>query len=122
MTENKPVKKSQRVSMSKQRLAKTADEIEEVAVAAALAGKKEAVKGAERLETAADMAAAGAVLLAHGASDITRAADEKVMSERMAVLSDVVAVAVVDVAEGAEMLAASGMWACPRRPGGHDER
>jgi hypothetical protein len=46
--------------------------------------------------------------LAKGTRDLTRAQDEKVMSERMAVLSDVVTVAgVVDIAEGAEMLAAS---------------
>jgi hypothetical protein len=107
MTTNKPTK-SQRVSVSKRKLAATAHEIEQVASAAAIAGEKEALHGAELLEEAEALAAAGAVSLAQGASDLTRAQDEQLMSERMAVLSDVVGVAgVVDIAEGAEMLAAS---------------
>jgi hypothetical protein len=82
--------------------------MQEVASAAVIAGQQEALHGAERLDTAGEMVAAGAMGLAKGASDLTRAQDAKLMSERMAVLSDVVAIAgVVDIAEGAEMLAAS---------------
>jgi len=105
---NTKLAKKNRVSVSKTKLAKTADGLEEMANSAAISGTDELMHGAQRVETGEDMAAAGAVLLAKGASDVTRAADAKIVSDRMAVLSDVVAVAgVVDVAEGAEMLAAS---------------
>jgi hypothetical protein len=100
--------KSKRVSISKRKLADSAGEIENVAAAAAIIGGQEAAIGAERLEAAEDMAAAGAVLLAQGASNVTQAVDQKIMSDRMAVLSDAVAVAgMVDVAEGVEILARS---------------
>lgn len=108
MAIEKPIEKSKLVSVSKRKLAETAREMGEVAIAAAQAGKQEAVHGAERLEAAAELATAGSVVFAQGASDLTRAKDEKVMAGRMAVLSEAVAVAgVVDIAEGAEMLAAS---------------
>jgi hypothetical protein len=100
--------KSKRVSISKRKLAENAGEIENVAAAAAMAGGQEAALGAERLETAEDMAAAGAVLLAQGASNVTQAVDQKIMSDRMAVLSDAVGVAgMADVAEGVAILAKS---------------
>ncbi len=100
--------KSKRVSISKRKLAENAGEIENVAATAAMIGGQEVATGAERLETAEDMAAAGAVLLAQGASNVTQAVDQKIMSDRMAVLSDAVAVAgMADVAEGVAILAKS---------------
>jgi len=107
MTGEKPTK-SKRVSISKRKLADTASEIENVAATAAITGGQVAAIGAERLEIAEDMAAAGAVLLAQGASNVTQAVDQKIMSDRMAVLSDAVAVAgMADVAEGVAILAKS---------------
>jgi hypothetical protein len=107
MTTTEPTE-SQEITVSKDRLVTTANEMEQAAVAAAVAGQQEAALGVERLEAAGDLAAAGAVMMAKGASDITQAVDQKIVSERLAAISDVVAVAgVVDVAEGAEMLAAS---------------
>jgi len=79
MAEKKRIK-SQRVSISKRKLANTAGEMEEAAFVAATIGIQETVHGAERLETAGDMSETGAVLLAKGASDITQAADVDVMS------------------------------------------
>jgi len=107
VAKNKPTK-SKRVSVSKRKLNETADEMEQVAVVAAVAGEVEMIEGAQRLDEAADMAATGALLMGKGASDLTRAEDEKLMSDRMAVLSDVVSAAgMVDIEEGVEMLAAS---------------
>ena len=107
MAKNKPAK-AQRVSVSKRKLNETAGAMEQAAVLAAVTGEKEVIQGAERLDAAADMASAGAVLMGKGASDLTKAEDAKLMSERMAVLSDVVSAAgSADIAQGAAMLAAS---------------
>ena len=107
MTSKKPTK-SKRVSISKRKLADNASEIENVATTAAITGGQVAALGAERLEAAEDMAAAGAAMLAQGASDVTQAVDQKIMSDRMAVLSDAVGVAgMADVAEGVAILAKS---------------
>ncbi|NJD58227.1 MAG: hypothetical protein C3F13_19565 [Anaerolineales bacterium] len=110
MVEKKAIKstKRQRVTVSKNKLAATANDIEDAAIAAAISGEQEAIQGANKLKEAAQIGAVGTDFIAQGASDLTRAAYERIMSERMAVLSEVVATAgVVDVAEGAEMLAAS---------------
>lgn len=107
MAKNK-LAKSQRVSVSKRKLGETADALEQVAVVAAVAGEVEMIEGAQKLDEAADMAATGAVLMGKGASDLTRAEDQKLMSDRMAVLSEVVGAAgVTDIEQGVEMLAAS---------------
>jgi hypothetical protein len=107
MTINKTTK-SRRVSVSKRKLAETADQMEGAAIVAAITGEQEVIHGTEQLNEAREMEEVGTAFIAKGASDVTRAVDEKVVSQRMAVLSDVVATAgVVDVAEGAEMLAAS---------------
>ncbi len=107
MTGKKPTK-SKRVSISKRKLADSASEIENVAATAAITGGQVAALGAERLEAAEDMAAAGAAMLAQGASNVTQAVDQKIMSDRMAVLSDAVGVAgMADVAEGVAILAKS---------------
>ena len=107
MAKNK-LAKSQRVSVSKQKLGETADAMEQVAVVTAVAGEMEVLEGAEKLDEAADMAATGAVLMGKGASDLTRAEDAKLMAGRMAVLSEVVGAAgVTDIEQGVDMLAAS---------------
>ena len=92
MAKNK-LAKSQRVSVSKRKLGETADAMEQVAVVTAVAGEMEVLEGAEKLDEAANMAATGAVLMGKGASDLTRAEDEKLMAGRMAVLSEVVGAA-----------------------------
>jgi hypothetical protein len=108
MAKTKLATRSKRVSVSKRKLNETADAMEQVAVVAAVAGETEMIEGAERLEMAADMAATGTVLVGKGASDLTRAEDERLVSDRLAVLSDVVGAAgIVDIQEGVEMLAAS---------------
>ena len=107
MTAGKTTKQG-RVSISKRKLAETADEMEGAAIVAAITGEQEVIHGVDQMKEAREMEAVGTAFIAKGASDLTRAVDEKVVSQRMAVLSDVVATAgVVDVAEGAEMLAAS---------------
>ena len=107
MAKNKPAK-SQRVSVSKRKLNQTAGAMEQAAVEAAVAGGQEMIEGAARLDAAADMAAAGAVLIGKGASNLTKAEDAKIMSGRMALLSDTVSAAgAADIAQGAAMLAAS---------------
>ena len=107
MAKNK-LAKSQRVSVSKRKLNETADAMEQAAVITAVAGEMEVIEGAEHLDQAADMAAIGAVLIGKGASDLTRAEDEKLMSDRMAVVSEVVGAAgMTDITQGVEMLAAS---------------
>jgi hypothetical protein len=104
------IKKSnpKRVSISKRKLAATAKEMQDSALAAAIAGEQEAIQGADKVKAAKVKEAVGNEYVVQGATHLTRAADEKAVSERMAILSDVVATAgVVDIAEGAEMLAAS---------------
>src|SRR5574339_116673 len=102
------VTKTQRVSVSKRKLSDKAEAIEQAAVVTAVTGGQEVIHGAARLDDAADMAAAGAVLIGQGASDRTKAEDARLMSERMSVLSDVVSAAgSADIAQGAAMLAAS---------------
>ena len=81
---------------------------EEAAELMAEAGAEQLVTGAEELELAGDLAADAAAELAAGASDLTRAEDALFVAERLSDLSGVVAAAgVVDMAEGAELLAAS---------------
>ena len=107
MAKNKPTK-SKRGEISKRKLDADIEGIEQAAVVVAVAGEQQVIEGAARLDAAADMAATGAVLMGKGASDLTRAEDEKIMSERMAVVSEVVGAAgAADIAQGAAMLAAS---------------
>ncbi len=107
MTNNK-LSESQDVTIRKSELADTAAEMEQAAVAAAIVGQQEAVHGAKRIESAGQLAADGQTLLVAGARDVPRAMDEKLVSDRLAVIGEAVAVAgVVDVAEGAAMLAES---------------
>jgi hypothetical protein len=100
--------KSRRVSISKRKLSNTAGAMQAAAVTTAIIGEQKALKGAEKLQQADDLGSVATIAIAKGASDLTRAEDVNLMSNRMAVLSDVVATAgVADVAQGAEMLAAS---------------
>ena len=105
---SKKLAKSDKVSVSKTQMAETANAMETVAVTAAIAGQMEVMDGAELMQEAGDMARTSAALGMAGASDLTRAVDEKIVAERLGVLSDVVAGAgIVDVAEGAAILAES---------------
>ena len=100
--------KTKRVSVSKTKLAETASGLEMAAAVTGLDGALQVADGAQQLEAAQEVADLGAVELAAGASNLTRAVDAGIVAERMARLSETVAVAgVVDVAEGADMLAAS---------------
>src|SRR5512138_3557600 len=97
--------KSQRVSVSKRKLNETADAMEQAAVVTAVAGEGAVLDGAQRLEEAADLAGASAVVMSKGASDLTRAEDTQLMANRMAVVSEVVGAAgAADIAQGAAML------------------
>src|SRR3990172_9177523 len=79
MAESKSKGTSKRVSISKRKLAQTAEDLEVAAVVAGIQGAAQVVEGAE-----------------------------EIVSQRMAKLSETVAVAgVVDMAEGIQMLAAS---------------
>jgi hypothetical protein len=101
-------KKSKKVSVSKQQLANTADQMEVAAVTAAIAGQMEAAHGVQQMQAAGQMSDDGTTMVAMGASEVTRAIDASVVSERLEVLSDAVAGAgIMDVAEGAAMLAES---------------
>ena len=105
MSEMEP-KKSQDLTVDKSKLADTADQMEQAAVQAAIAGQAEVIHGAERMQTAGQMSDDGTTLLVMGASDVTRAVDAQIVAERLEVLSDAVTVAgIVDVAEGAAILA-----------------
>ncbi len=107
MNANKTTK-SARISVSKRKLASTANEMENAAIATALAGEQKTLTGAGKLKEASELGIIGTNVIAKGASDLTRAVDTNIMSTRMAVVSEVVATAgVADVAQGAEMLAAS---------------
>ena len=100
--------KSKRVSMSKRKLAEKAEELEVAAIVTSVEGAQLVSQGEAELRAAGEVAAVGAAELAKGASDLTRAVDAEIVADRMARLSKAVEVAgVVDVAEGAEMLAAS---------------
>ena len=70
---NEKTTESKRGPISKRKLANTAVEMEDAAVVAATDRTLEAVHGAERLKAAGEIADAGSVLLAKGASDITQA-------------------------------------------------
>ena len=86
----------------------TALQVEAAAELAVEAGAEQMLAGAENLGFARDVAREAAGELAAGASDLTRAEDAFVVSQRLSDLSGVVAAAgAVDVAQGAELLAKS---------------
>ena len=87
MTEEKKGK-SKRVSVSKKKLAEQAEEMEVAAMATGIEGAMDMSEGADTLDLAGDVAAAGAAELAEGASDLTRAVDMEVVADRVAQLSN----------------------------------
>ena len=100
--------KSKRVSVSKKKLAETAEGMEVGAEMMAVSGVVGVAAGMETLEDTRKMVRAGAEELASGASDLTRAADTAFVAERVARLSDVVGEAgMVDMAQGVALLAHS---------------
>jgi hypothetical protein len=99
---------TKRVSISKQKLAKQAEAVEEAAVGLAIEGAVEMEEGKETLETGRVAVRLAAAEMAAGASDLTRAEDALLAASRMADLSDVVeAAGAVDMAQGVELLAES---------------
>jgi len=99
---------TKRVSVSKQKLAKQADALEGAAIGMGLEGAVGMAEGEETLQAAGDVARLAAAELAVGASKMTRAVDAELVASRMADLSEVVGEAgVVDMAQGAELLADS---------------
>ena len=76
----------------------------------ATAGVIDTAIGASELDAAGDTAAVAAAATAAGASDLTRAVDAEVVASRLADLSEIVSDAgALDIAEGVEMLTASGI-------------
>ena len=67
--------KSQRVSVSKNKLAETAVAAGVVGVESEIEGAERMVEGVETLQTAAAVGTVGKAALAAGASDLTRAED-----------------------------------------------
>ena len=101
--------KSKRVSVSKEKLAETGEELEVAGTVAEFEGAAGMVAGAQDLKVAKAAGAVGVAEVAAGASDLTRATDAALAAERMQQLSDIVGEAgVVDVAEGVDMLIKGG--------------
>ena len=101
--------KSKRVSVSKDKLAETGEELEVAGTVAEFEGAAGVVAGAQDLKVAKAAGAVGVAEVAAGASDLTRATDAALAAERMQQLSDIVGEAgVVDVAEGVDMLIKGG--------------
>jgi hypothetical protein len=82
--------KSKKVSVSKQQLAETGEDLEVVGVVAKLEGENQMVEGAEDLEVARTAVKIGVANVAAGSSDLTRAADAALVAERVQQLSEVV--------------------------------
>jgi hypothetical protein len=96
---------SKKVSVSKQQLAATGAELEVVGEIAEVEGAEEMVEGAENLEAAKVIGMVAVQQTAAASSDLTRAADAAIVSERVGELSEIVAAAgIVDVEEGVAML------------------
>ena len=101
--------KSKRVSVSKEKLAETGEELEVAGTVAEFEGAAGMVAGAQDLKVAKTAGVVGVAEVAAGASDLTRATDAALAAERMQQLSDIVGEAgVVDVAEGVDMLIKGG--------------
>jgi len=101
--------KSKKVSVSKQQLAETGEELRVVGDLAAGEGAVEVAEGAEDLAAAQTAVQIGVAKVAAASSDLTRAADAALVSERVQQLSDVVSMAgVTDVEEGVDMLMKGG--------------
>ena len=101
--------KSKDITVSKQQLAETGEELEEVGVVAKLEGENQVIEGVENLEVAKVAGRIAVRQTAAASSDLTRAADAAVVADRVKDLSEIVAVAgVVDVEEGVDMLIKGG--------------
>ena len=73
----------------------------------AVAGEMEVIKALSIWTRQRIWLQLSAVLIGKGASNVARAEDEKLMSDRMAVVSEVVGAAgMADITQGVEMLAA----------------
>ena len=100
---------SKKVVVSKKQLRETGEELEVVGEVAEVEGAIEVVEGAENLEAAKVIGMVAVQQTAAASSDLTRAADAAIVSEKVQELSEIVGVAgVVDVEEGVEMLMKGG--------------
>jgi hypothetical protein len=100
---------SKKVSVSKQQLAQTGEDLEVVGVVAKLEGENQLIEGAADLAVAQAAAQIGVAQVAAGASDLTRAADAAVVAGRVQELGEIVGAAgAVDVSEGVDMLLKGG--------------
>ena len=101
--------KSKNVTVSKQQLTETGEEMEVAGAVAQIAGMAEVAEGLDDLAVAQQAVRVGVSEVAAGSSDLTRAADAAHVAKRMRDLSEIVAAAgVVDVAEGVDMLLKGG--------------
>lgn len=99
---------AKRVSVSKKKLNETAQAVELGSQLEAAVGLGEVAEGMETLDEARTYVQAGAATLASASSNLTRAADAALVSERMAQMSAAVGEAgVVDLAQGEALLAES---------------
>ena len=98
-----------KVTVSKQQLAETGEELEVVGDLVAEDGAVEAAEGLDVLDVAQTAMRIGVVEVAAGSSDLTRAADAALVADRMQELSEVVSAAgIVDVEEGVDMIIKGG--------------
>jgi hypothetical protein len=101
--------KSKKVTVSKQQLLETGEELEVVGEVAEVEGALEVGEGVEGLEVAKVAGMIAVQQTAAASSDLTRAADAALVSEKVGELSEIVGAAgVVDVEEGVEMLMKGG--------------
>jgi hypothetical protein len=98
-----------KVSVSKQQLTETGEGLQVVGAVAEVAGALEVADGLDNLQVAQTAVRIGVAEVAAASSDLTRAADAALVSERMQDLSEIVAAAgIVDVEEGVEMMLKGG--------------
>jgi len=100
---------SNKVKVSKKQLTQTGEELEVVGTVAEVAGALEVADGLDNLSVAQTAVQIGVHQVAAASSDLTRAADAALVSERVQQLSEVVSTAgVTDVEEGVDMLMKGG--------------
>ncbi len=96
---------SNKVKVSKKQLTEKGEELEAVGTAAEVVGAVAVAEGLENLSVAQTAVRVGVAEVAAASSDLTRAADAALVSEKVQELSEIVGAAgVVDIEEGVDML------------------
>jgi hypothetical protein len=96
---------SKKVVVSKQQLTKQGEELEAVGTVAEVVGAVAVAEGLENLSVAQTAVQVGVKSVAAASSDLTRAADAAIVSEKVQELSDIVGAAGVnDVEQGVDLL------------------